>query len=76
MTPAIKSLTAVALAALPLPGLNADAEQGAPLSALPMHGVSFDIGSKHAVGYFLVREGNCSLTVLLTDVLFEVVGSL
>jgi hypothetical protein len=32
-----------------------------------MHGVSFDIGSKHAVAYFVLRDANCDLTVFLTD---------
>jgi hypothetical protein len=32
-----------------------------------MHGASFEIGSKQAIGYFLVHEGTCDLTVWLTD---------
>jgi hypothetical protein len=65
---AIKSITsAIALASLPLLSSSVAAEPGAPLRALPMHDVSFDIGSKYAVGYFLMRDGNCDLTVLLTD---------
>jgi hypothetical protein len=34
----------------------------APRSKHCRHGVSVDIGSKHALGYFLVRDGNCDLT--------------
>ena len=33
-----------------------------------MHAVTFDIGSKHAISYFLVNDGNCDLTVWLTDI--------
>ena len=33
-----------------------------------MHGISFDIGSKHAISYFLIEDGDCDLTVWLTDI--------
>jgi hypothetical protein len=33
-----------------------------------MHAVTFDIGSKHAISYFLIKDGNCDLTVWLTDI--------
>ena len=36
-----------------------------------MHGVSFDIGSKHVISYFLVKTGNCDLTVWLVDIARE-----
>ena len=47
------------------------AGQEKPLTALPMQGVSFDIGSKHVVSYFLSRDGQCDLAVMLSDVLVE-----
>ncbi len=34
----------------------------------PVHGISFDIGHKHAVGYFEAEEGGCAVTVVLADV--------
>ncbi len=33
----------------------------------PLGGVSFDIGSKHAVGYYLSERGRCMLTVVVAD---------
>ena len=69
MTGTIKSITAlVALVSLALSGSVEAAELDTTLRALPMHGVSFDIGSKHAISYFLVNGGNCDLTVWLTDI--------
>lgn len=69
MTGTIKSITAlVALVTLALSGSLEAAELDTTLRALPMHGVSFDIGSKHAISYFLVNGGNCDLTVWLADI--------
>ena len=69
MTGTIKSITAsVALVSLALSGSVEAAERDTTLRALPMHGVSFDIGSKHAISYFLINDGNCDLTVWLTDI--------
>lgn len=31
------------------------------------HGISFDLGGKHAVGYFLSNSEACELTVVLAD---------
>src|SRR5262249_17783100 len=33
----------------------------------PTRGMSFDVGSKRAISYFLAKDGNCRLTVLLAD---------
>ena len=33
----------------------------------PLSGVSFDIGSKHAVSYYLSERGRCVLTVVVAD---------
>jgi hypothetical protein len=33
----------------------------------PLQGVSFDIGTKHAVSYFSSESGQCRLTVLIAD---------
>jgi hypothetical protein len=33
----------------------------------PLSGVSFDVGTKHAVGYFLSESGRCMLTVVVAD---------
>ena len=69
MTGTIKNMTAlVALASLALSGSLEAAELDTTLRALPMHAVTFDIGSKHAISYFLVNDSNCDLTVWLTDI--------
>ena len=69
MTGTIKNITAlVALVGLALSGGLEAAELDTTLRALPMHAVTFDIGSKHAISYFLVNDGNCDLTVWLTDI--------
>ncbi len=33
----------------------------------PGKGVSFEVGSKHAVSYFLTKAGSCNLTVLMAE---------
>jgi hypothetical protein len=50
-------------------GISATASLGmAPLTMKPLQGVSFDIGTKRAVSYFL-RDGNsCKLTLMLAEV--------
>ena len=45
----------------------AAAAEGASLKMKPNHGVSFDVGSKRAVGYYLADGGICNLTVLMAD---------
>lgn len=38
-----------------------------PITLKPAKGQSFDVGSKHAVAYFMAKGGICSLTVLMAD---------
>lgn len=33
----------------------------------PLSGVSLDVGSKHAVGYYISESGRCMLTVVVAD---------
>lgn len=37
------------------------------LTMKPKQGVSFDVGTKHAVGYYLAKGGICNLTVLMAE---------
>ncbi|MCB1519965.1 MAG: hypothetical protein KDJ37_05240 [Hyphomicrobiaceae bacterium] len=37
------------------------------LKLTPRHGVSFDVGSKRAIAYYLGKGGLCDLTVLMSD---------
>ena len=45
--------------------LAADVSTG--LTMKPLYGVSFDVGSKHAVGYFTSEKGECKLIVTMAD---------
>ncbi len=38
-----------------------------PMTMKPMHGISFDVGAKHAVSYFLSEGGRCRLTLILAQ---------
>jgi len=55
----VASLSLVASAAI----ARAD-ESGVTVAMKPMQAVSFDLGSRHVVSYFVSREGRCDLTVL------------
>jgi hypothetical protein len=35
----------------------------------PMHGISFDVGTKRAVSYFLREDGLCKVTLLVAEAL-------
>jgi hypothetical protein len=39
----------------------------APLAMKPLHGISFDIGTKRAVSYFLSQSGQCKLTLVVAE---------
>ena len=57
MTGTNKNITAlVVLVSLALSGSLEAAELDTTLRALPMHAATFDIGSKHAISYFLVND--------------------
>lgn len=38
-----------------------------PLTMKPNHGISFDIGSKHAVSFFVAEAGACKLAVVMGE---------
>jgi hypothetical protein len=44
------------------------ADPASPLTMKPQQGVSFDIGTKRAVSYFLVDGNSCKLTLMLAEV--------
>lgn len=49
-------------------GLKAQAAESAPeLTMKPLGGVSFDVGSKRAVSYFLSEKGTCKLVLTIAD---------
>jgi len=64
-----KSAAAAALAGVVLavssPSKAASTEH--TLTMKPLHGISFDVGSKRAAGYFLSVAGRCRLVLTLAD---------
>ncbi len=58
---ALASALAMSGAALAIAG------EATGLKMTPRHGISFDVGSKRAVSYYLGQGGICNLTVLMAD---------
>jgi hypothetical protein len=68
----LKSLTiAAALAVIGGAGIGIATGHAGAFSAAtvvrPLAGLSFPVGSKHAVGYFLTERGGCDLTLLVGE---------
>jgi hypothetical protein len=64
----MKGIAAALASALALSGAaSAMADEAKGLKMTPRHGVSFDVGSKRAVSYYLAKGGICNLTVLMAD---------
>lgn len=55
--------SALVVSAAPL----AFADEASELKMTPRHGISFDVGSKRAISYYLGKGGICNLTVLMAD---------
>lgn len=49
-------------------GMARAADPASPLSMKPLQGVTFDIGTKRAVSYFLSDGNSCKLTLMLAEV--------
>jgi hypothetical protein len=49
-------------------GMAEAADPASPLIMKPLQGVSFDIGTKRAVSYFLSDGNSCKLTLMLAEV--------
>src|SRR3984893_10321765 len=49
-------------------GMAQAADPASPLTIKPLQGVSFDIGTKRAVSYFLIDGNSCKLTLMLAEV--------
>lgn len=64
-----KFLAAAAVALVSAAGLSgANAGQYSSASVVkPMAGLSFPVGSKHAVGYFVSQRAGCDLTLLVGE---------
>src|SRR5689334_5387527 len=61
------TIAATVLAGFAVTGATlSKAEDQAPvLTMKPLHAVSFDVGRKHAVSYFLTEKGQCKLTLVV-----------
>ena len=60
-------LTALAIVGLGLSGTAAGADSSPALTMKPRHGISFDVGLKRAVSYFLSESGICNLTLMIAE---------
>lgn len=45
------------------------------LRVTPLKAINLDVGAKRAIGYYLAENGDCNLTVLLSDVFYEGEGT-
>jgi hypothetical protein len=64
----VKNIIALSIAvSLSLGTAAKSADLASGLTMKPLHGVSFDVGSKRAVGYFLNDEGQCKLVLTLAE---------
>jgi hypothetical protein len=53
------------------PGMTRAIDPASPLIIKPLQGVSFDIGTKRAVSYFLSNDEACKLTLMLAEVIHD-----
>jgi hypothetical protein len=63
------TIAATVLAGFALAGatLSKAEERDSVLTMKPLHAISFDLGRKHAIGYFLSENGQCKLTLVVAD---------
>lgn len=63
------TIAATVLAGLAVTGatLSKAADRSPVLRMKPLHAISFDVGRKHAVSYFLSEKGQCKLTLIVAD---------
>ena len=60
---AVAALAGLVLASAPSKAASVDST----LTMKPQHGISFDVGTKRAVSYFLSVAGQCRLVLTLAD---------
>jgi hypothetical protein len=65
------ALAVAGISAIAGPGMTRDTDPASPLTMKPLQGVSFDIGSKRAVSYFLSNDDACKLTLTLAEVVSD-----
>ena len=64
MTVAVSAFAALAVAQAAWP-VNAGSDQVRRVA--PLKGISFDVGTKHAVSYFIGENGRCAVTLVVAD---------
>ncbi len=67
MTKIILATVATGILTLGGAGVSQAGDASSPLTMKPLHGISFDIGAKRAVSYFLSESGRCKLTLIIAD---------
>jgi hypothetical protein len=65
---AIFAIAFAGISAIAGPGMTRATDSASPLTMKPLQGVSFDIGTKRAVSYFLSDGDACKLTLMLAEV--------
>src|ERR1700720_2058262 len=58
------------ISAMAGPAMTRATDSASPLTMKPLQGVSFDIGTKRAVSYFLSDGDTCKLTLMLAEVAY------
>jgi hypothetical protein len=58
------------ISAMAGPAMTRATDSASPLTMKPLQGVSFDIGTKRAVSYFLSDGDTCKLTLMLAEVVY------
>ena len=56
------------ISAMAGPAMTRATDSASSLTMKPLQGVSFDIGTKRAVSYFLSDDDTCKLTLMLAEV--------
>ncbi|HEY8031471.1 MAG TPA: hypothetical protein VIF02_03570 [Methylocella sp.] len=69
-----KAIFAIAFVGIPATaslGVAPEAAPALPRTMRPLQGVSFDIGTKRAVSYFLSDGNSCKLTLMLAEIVHD-----
>ena len=64
----ILAIAFAGISAMAGPAMTRATDSALPLTMKPLQGVSFDIGTKRAVSYFLSDGDTCKLTLMLAEV--------
>ena len=68
MRRAIFAVAFAGISAMAGPGMTRATDSASPLTMKPLQGISFNIGTKRAVSYFLSDGDACKLTLMLAEI--------